>query len=93
MTSLVLSDIMLVLSMSGYLTTTLQGFSNSLWLLAILLFIFSTFVSITTEKGEMTLENILIIALMYITYSLMYIKENVFHKQTQTKWYKTERFK
>jgi len=55
MTSLVLSDIMLVLSMSGYLTTTLQGFSNSLWLLAILLFIFSTFVSITTEKGEMTL--------------------------------------
>ena len=27
MTSLVLSDIMLVLSMSGYLTTTLQGFS------------------------------------------------------------------
>ena len=104
MTSLVLSDIMLVLSMSGYLTTTLQGFSNSLWLLAILLFIFSTFVSITTEKGEMTLENILIIALMYITYSqmwlvvaaygmVMYIKENVFHKQTQTKWYKTERFK
>ena len=47
---------------------------------------------------------VLIIALMYITYSqmwlvvaaygmVMYIKENVFHKQTQTKWYKTERFK
>ncbi len=87
--------------MSGYLTTTLQGFSNSLWLLAIFVIYFSVlFVSITTEKGEMTLENILIIALMYITYSqmwlvvaaygmVMYIKENVFfinkHKQ---KWYK-----
>ena len=51
----------------------------------------------------MTLENILIIALMYITYSqmwlvvaaygmVMYIRK-CFHKQTQTKWYKTERFK
>ncbi|OJG67421.1 glycosyl transferase, group 2 family protein [Enterococcus moraviensis] len=42
MTSLVLSDIMLVLSVSGYLHTTLEGFSNSLWALAVLLFIFST---------------------------------------------------
>ncbi|MBO0469394.1 glycosyltransferase family 2 protein [Enterococcus sp. DIV0242_7C1] len=104
MTSLVLSDIMLVLSVSGYLSTTLEGFSNSLWLLAVLLFIFSTYVSISTEKGEMKLQNVLVIALMYITYSqmwlvvaaygmFMYIKESVFHKQTQTKWYKTERFK
>ncbi len=29
---------MLVLSMSGYLTTTLQGFSNSLWLLAFVIY-------------------------------------------------------
>ncbi|MGC3141996.1 glycosyltransferase family 2 protein, partial [Enterococcus faecalis] len=34
MTSLVLSDIMFVLSMSGYLTTTLHGLCNSLWLFA-----------------------------------------------------------
>lgn len=104
MTSLVLSDVFLVLSVSGYAHTNLQGFSNSLWGLAVILFIFSTFLSISTEKGEMNLRNIGIISLMYVTYSqmwlvvaaygmFMYIKENVFHKQTATKWYKTERFK
>lgn len=104
MTSLVLSDIMLILSVSGYLHTTLEGFSNSLWLLAVILFIFSTYVSITTEKGELNLHNLLIIALMYISYSqmwlvtaaygmVMYIREAIFHKKTPNKWYKTERFK
>lgn len=104
MTSLVLSDVFLVLSVSGYAHTNLQGFSNALWGLAVVLFIFSTFLSISTEKGEMNLRNIGVISLMYVTYSqmwlvvaaygmFMYIKENVFHKQTATKWYKTERFK
>ncbi len=104
MTSLVLSDIMLILSVSGYLHTTLEGFSNSLWLLAVILFIFSTYVSITTEKGELNLHNLLTIALMYISYSqmwlvtaaygmVMYIREAIFHKKTPNKWYKTERFK
>lgn len=104
MTSLVLSDIFLVLSVSGYAHTNLEGFSNSLWGLAVLLFIFSTFLSISTEKGEMNLQNIGIISLMYVTYSqmwlvvaaygmFMYIKEKVFHKENATKWYKTERFK
>lgn len=104
MTSLVLSDVFLVLSISGYAHTNLEGFSNSLWGLAVLLFIFSTFLSISTEKGEMNLQNIGIISLMYVTYSqmwlvvaaygmFMYIKEKVFHKENATKWYKTERFK
>lgn len=104
MTSLVLSDVFLVLSISGYAHTNLEGFSNSLWGLAVLLFIFSTFLNISTEKGEMNLQNIGIISLMYVTYSqmwlvvaaygmFMYIKEKVFHKENATKWYKTERFK
>lgn len=104
MTSLVLSDVFLVLSISGYAHTNLEGFSNSLWGLAVLLFIFSTFLSISTEKGEMNLQNIGIISLMYVTYSqmwlvvaaygmFMYIKEKVFRKENATKWYKTERFK
>lgn len=101
MTSLVLSDTVFVLSVAGYAHTTLQGFSNALWLLAIVLFVVSTFISITTEKGEMTVQNLLTIVLMYITYSqmwlavafwgmLQYIREQVFHKQA--KWYKTQRF-
>lgn len=104
MTSLVLSDIFLVLSVAGFAHVSIAGFSNTLWFLAVLLFIFSTYLSITTEKGEVNFSNIGIIALMYITYSqmwlvvaaygmYMYVKESVFHLQSATKWYKTERFK
>lgn len=101
MTSLVVSDTLLVMNLMGYLTTTLAGFSGLLWLLAILLFIVGTFITITTEKGEMTLGNVGIIMLMYITYSqmwlfvaaygmVMFIKESVLKREA--KWYKTERF-
>ena len=101
MTSLVVSDTLLVMNLMGYLTTTLAGFSGLLWLLAILLFIVGTFITITAEKGEMTLGNVGIIMLMYVTYSqmwlfvaaygmVMFIKESVLKREA--KWYKTERF-
>jgi cellulose synthase/poly-beta-1,6-N-acetylglucosamine synthase-like glycosyltransferase len=102
MTSLVLSDTVFVLSVAGKVHSNLQGFSNSLWLLAIVLFVASTYITITTEKGEMNFSNVLIIILMYITYSQMwlavaaygmvgYVREQVFHKQA--KWYKTKRYR
>ena len=73
MTSLVLSDTVFVLSVAGKVHSNLQGFSNSLWLLAIVLFVVSTYITITTEKGEMNFSNVLIIILMYITYSQMWL--------------------
>ncbi|MFD2386412.1 glycosyltransferase family 2 protein [Enterococcus rivorum] len=101
LSSLILSDLLLVMNLLGYVSTTLAGFSPLLWLLAVLLFILGTYISVTTEKGEMTLGNIGIIMLMYITYSqmwiavaayglFMYIQESVLKKEV--KWYKTERF-
>ncbi len=80
---------------------TLQDYSGTVWLFAILLFILSTFVTITTEKGEMTIDNLGIIGLMYFIYSQMwlavaiygmvgYIREQIFHQQA--KWYKTKRY-
>ncbi|MHA3065691.1 glycosyltransferase family 2 protein [Lacticaseibacillus saniviri] len=101
MTSLVLSDSVFVLSVAGAVSSSLKGFSNTLWVLAIVIFVVSTFVSISTEKGEMTFSNIIIILLMYVTYSQMwlavavygmvgYIREQVFHQQA--KWYKTQRY-
>lgn len=101
LSSLVLSDILLILNIFGYVSTTLTGFSPMLWGLAIILFILGTYISVTTEKGEMTLGNIGIIMLMYVTYSqlwmavaayglVMYIRESVLKKEV--KWYKTERF-
>ncbi|CRH22253.1 glycosyltransferase family 2 protein [Carnobacterium maltaromaticum] len=101
MTSLVVSDVLLLLNLMGYVTTTLAGFSGLLWLLAIILFVVGTFITITTEKGEMTFGNLGIILLMYVTYSqmwlavaaygmVMFIKETVLKREV--KWYKTERF-
>jgi cellulose synthase/poly-beta-1,6-N-acetylglucosamine synthase-like glycosyltransferase len=101
MSSLLLSDTVFVLSVAGIAHSDLQGFSNGLWLFAILMFVVSTFVTITTEKGELTLSNLLLIIFMYLVYSQMwlavaaygmvgYIREQVFHQQA--KWYKTKRY-
>ncbi|AVK64529.1 glycosyl transferase family 2 [Lactobacillus sp. CBA3606] len=101
MTSLILSDTMFVLSVAGVAHSDLVGFSNGLWLMAVLTFVISTFVTITTEKGEMTFANLMIIIFMYLVYSQMwlavatygmvgYVREQVFHQQA--KWYKTKRY-
>lgn len=101
MTSLILSDSMFVLSVAGIAHSNLVGFSNALWVMAVITFVISTFVTITTEKGEMTLANLLIIIFMYVVYSQMwlavaahgmvgYVREQVFHQQA--KWYKTKRY-
>ncbi|GAX00693.1 hypothetical protein C5L25_000471 [Secundilactobacillus silagei JCM 19001] len=99
--ALVFSDIIFVLSVANMVHITLQDYSGTVWLFAILLFILSTFVTITTEKGEMTIDNLGIIGLMYFIYSQMwlavaiygmvgYIREQIFHQQA--KWYKTKRY-
>ena len=104
LTALVMSDITFVMSVSGYANVTVPGFSNMLWLLAVVLYVVSVFVSITTEKGEMRWSNIIVIILMYVIYTQMwlivalkgmylYIKESVFHLESSTKWYKTKRYK
>lgn len=100
--SLIVSDGILILNMIGWANSTLAGFSNLVWLLAVVLFVLGTFVTITTEKGEMRFSNIVIIALMYFTYSKLwmvvaayglyqFIVDKLFKRET--KWYKTERFK
>ncbi|WP_082602899.1 glycosyltransferase family 2 protein [Lentilactobacillus kisonensis] len=102
MTSLIFSDTVFVLSVAGVAHSELQGFSNVVWAFAVVLFVISTFTAITTEKGEMTGSNLLLIIVMYLVYSQMwlavaaygmvgYIREQIFHKQA--KWYKTVRYK
>lgn len=101
LTSLIVSDILLVLYALGFLHTTLAGLSGALWLLAILLFVAGTFITLTTEKGEISFSNLIFIMLMYVTYCqlwmvvaaygfFIFLKDTVLKKET--KWYKTERF-
>ncbi len=101
LTSLIISDSVLLLYAVGWAHTTLAGFSNLLWFLAILLFILGTYVTISTEKGELNLSNLGVIMLMYFTYSKMWMAvaawglykycTDVLFKR-EVKWYKTERF-
>ncbi|WP_028543731.1 glycosyltransferase family 2 protein [Paenibacillus taiwanensis] len=101
LTSLVMSDILLILHALGYVHTTIAGFSSFLWVLAITLFIVGTFITIITEKGEMRLSNLWIIMLMYVSYCQLwmvvaayglynYVKDQLFKREV--KWYKTERY-
>lgn len=101
LTALIISDTVLILTLVGWIHLNLAGFSGLLWSMAIVLFLIGTFVTLSTEKGEMSLSNFLIIALMYFTYSKMwmvvaaygfykYMEDKV--KKKETTWYKTERF-
>lgn len=99
--SLITSDILLIMNILGLITTTLASFSALLWLLAIMLFIVGTYITLVTEKGEMVLSNVWIIMLMYIFYCQLwivvaayglyqYLKDIIFKREA--KWYKTERY-
>ena len=99
--SLMLSDGMFILNLMGMVSINIAAFSNLLWLFAMILFVLGTYVSLTTEKGEMNLTNLGVIILMYFIYCkmwmivaiygfCMYIKDVILKKEVT--WYKTERF-
>ncbi|AZS13731.1 glycosyltransferase [Paenibacillus lutimineralis] len=101
LTSLIMSDALLILHALGLVNTTIAGLSSFLWLLAVILFVTGTFVTVITEKGEMRLSNLWIIMLMYISYCQLwmvvaanglynYFKDLIFKREV--KWYKTERY-
>ena len=101
LTSLIMSDALLILYALGLVHTTIAGLSSFLWLLAVILFVTGTFVTVITEKGEMRLSNLWIIMLMYISYCQLwmvvaanglynYLKDLIFKREV--KWYKTERY-
>lgn len=101
LTALVISDTVFLGTLIGWVHLNLAGFSTLLWVLAILLFVVGTFITLTTEKGEMNVSNLFVICLMYFTYSKLwmivavyglyqYLKDALLKRET--KWYKTERF-
>jgi len=72
-----------------------------LWGLAFFLFLTEVMITLSIEKTELTKQNILIVALMYFTYSQVWIalvvyslcvevKSRLFKQEV--KWYKTERY-
>lgn len=101
LTALVVSDIIFVMNIAGFVSTSIQGFSSLLWFSAFVMFVLGVFIALTTEKGEMSISNFFVVALMYFTYSQMWIIVTVYGvfqylkdriKKQDSKWYKTERF-
>lgn len=97
----ILSAILFVLGVIGVAHTHIIGYTLILWILAYSIFILSILVTISTEKGELTLQNIIVIMIMYFTYCQLwglvaglgfynYIKDVILKREV--KWYKTERF-
>ncbi len=95
------SDLIFILNFGGFIQTTVMGYSLLLWFLAYVLFVLSVQISSSTEKGEVSLSNSLIILVMYFTYCklwavvaamgfISFIKDLIFKREA--KWYKTERF-
>lgn len=99
--ALIVSDTLFLLNAIGLISLTLANLSGLLWLMAIFLFIITVFITLTTEKGEMRLSNLWITALMYFTYSklwmvvaayglIQFFIDIIFKRGFR--WYKTERF-
>ncbi|MGV3075635.1 glycosyltransferase [Clostridium baratii] len=97
----IISDGLFVLGMAGVIHLNIQGYGSALWIVAILMFILSIMVAISTEKGELTFKNVCIIFLMYFIYCKLwalvavlglynYIMDIVFKRKVT--WYKTQRF-
>lgn len=101
LTALIISDAVMIGTMIGWIHLNLAGFSTLLWFMAIILFTIGTFVTLSTEKGEMNVSNFFVILIMYFTYSKMwmavaaygvykYLEDKI--KKKETTWYKTERY-
>lgn len=101
LTSVVISDILFILSLLKLIQISIPINFWLIWILSYVLFIVEVSISLSMEKGEASLKNMLIVALMYFTYSQMwlivaikgiidYIKDVIFKREV--KWYKTERF-
>jgi len=101
LSSLVISDVIFVLGILGYVHVTLGGFSSLLWGMAIILFVFNVMMTLATEKNEFRFTSALLVLLMLFTYAKLWvvvvlkalylsITDAIFHKEVV--WDKTVRY-
>lgn len=99
--SLIFSDIIFVIGILGLGHVTLGGFSSLLWEMAILLFVLNVAITLSVERNEFNLNNILLTFVMLFTYAKMWvlvvangmiqgIRDALYQKEVV--WDKTERF-
>ncbi|MFN3699017.1 MAG: glycosyltransferase [Dictyoglomus sp.] len=98
--SILISDIIFLLGLAKVIRLNVGGPLMVIWILAYILFITETFISLSLERGEGNIENFILICLMYFTYCQLWlfvvlralfftIRDKITGKTM--KWYKTER--
>lgn len=101
LSSVIISDSIFLLSLFTKIEIHVTGNFLVLWILAYILFILEVFLTLSMEKGESNLKNLILVPLMYFTYCqlwmvvvikgiIQYLKDIIFKREV--KWYKTERF-
>jgi len=99
--SLIFSDIIFVIGILGLGHVTLGGFSSLLWEMAIMLFVLNVAITLSVERNEFNLNNILLTFVMLFTYAKMWVlvvangmiqgvRDALYQKEVV--WDKTERF-
>ncbi len=99
--AVILSDLIFLLGLLGLAEVTIEGPFGLIWILAFVLFVAETYLSLSLERGESTLENFLLSCLMYFTYSQLWIVlifrasyqiiKRWCSRNKEIRWYKTER--
>ncbi|MGG7162669.1 glycosyltransferase [Clostridium ihumii] len=101
LSSVFISDFIFLISMFTNVKIQIAGNFNILWIMAYILFILEVAVTLSMEKGQSSIKNILLIPIMYFTYCQMWLlvalnsiiqywKDKILKREV--KWYKTERF-
>ena len=96
--AVVISDALLILCLAGAVNINVPGPYSLVWLLAYATFVLQLVITLSCEKGEDSLGNILLILVMYFTYCQIWIPvvaaavydDFVVHRAI--KWAKTERY-
>ena len=73
LSSLVVSDVIFLGGMLGFVHVKLAGFSSLLWGMAIMVFIANTMLTLSLEKNEFTLESLGLVTLMMFTYAKLWV--------------------
>ena len=99
--SIIISDVIFILGLMGLVKLTILGPFSIIWLLAYALFIAETYISLSLERGEGNGKNLALTALMYFTYSQLWILlvfrasyllvKRKIKRDSSFHWYKTER--
>ncbi len=99
--AVVISDAIFVLGLMDITRITISGPFVVIWLLAYILFVAETYLSLSLERGEGTRLNFFLTVMMYFTYSQLWLilvfkaafllLKRLFSKDRSFHWYKTER--